>query len=615
MAPKNTRVKKIKSKKGRNPGEGNQSAVEVMETNTQADGGKATQLDLQSDSVPTTVTTTESEKKRYGATRGPSTMSKLVIKKAQGKKFNNEFKIPKECESLVLKSASTKWRQFKSELTTDYVIPLKGDLKKFVAQRITEQSTVKAGWLKLGEKPVRAIFWKKARMTKECIVVDPDLAVVMKRIDNLLEIKERGEFQPSGSDDVFARALETPEHSGRVRGVGSYVNTKLWFDLPKEKKCRTTKTELEARDRQRDEEMERIRQEMERTKQEMERTKQETKRTKQEMAELKSLISASNLTGSPLSDNARFQEKAGPKEGVKVACVLTKMKEMNIDDEIEYVGEEPPSPEKKAPRSCKLSVDNIKNKVAFGTIFDDPVNFAVHRVPIIIERKDSRRRKKKKNQLQRPFSMFKEVEVADSVPKGFNLLYKHAITIMKETGDSIVIPCDTEVFGCERVIYILHENLIALLKFEEIGQAAISAHMSYLHGVVLANNDLDMFAFFDPGATFTLNKEFERYFVQRLTDGCDRVFLMPYNFNAMKTFNAQTGRGNIVRKIKNLVGYPKQPGGPECGYVVMRYMKDIIEDKEMTFITKWANKSRKSYKMEELDVVRIEALAYIQDKI
>ncbi|XP_074351361.1 uncharacterized protein LOC141690463 [Apium graveolens] len=72
---------------------------------------------------------------------------------------------------------------------------------------------------------------------------------------------------------------------------------------------------------------------------------------------------------------------------------------------------------------------------------------------------------------------------------------------------------------------------------------------------------------------------------------------------AMKTFNAQTGRGNIVPKIKNLVGSPKQLGGHECGYVVMRYMKD------------WANKSLKSYKIKELDVVRIEALGHIQDKI
>ena len=32
-------------------------------------------------------------------------------------------------------------------------------------------------------------------------------------------------------------------------------------------------------------------------------------------------------------------------------------------------------------------------------------------------------------------------------------------------------------------------------------------------------------------------------------------------------------------------GSPKQPGSHECGYVVMRYMKDIIDDKELTFVS------------------------------
>ena len=68
---------------------------------------------------------------------------------------------------------------------------------------------------------------------------------------------------------------------------------------------------------------------------------------------------------------------------------------------------------------------------------------------------------KDKNELQRVVALFNKVEVANNVPNGFKLLYKLATTIMKETGDSVAIPCDSEVFGCEKVIYILHENLIA----------------------------------------------------------------------------------------------------------------------------------------------------------
>ncbi|XP_074346475.1 uncharacterized protein LOC141685261 [Apium graveolens] len=83
----------------------------------------------------------------------------------------------------------------------------------------------------------------------------------------------------------------------------------------------------------------------------------------------------------------------------------------------------------------------------------------------------------------------------------------------------------------------------------------------------------------------------------------------------IKQVNSQTGRGNKAPKIKNLVGSPKQPGGVECGYVVMRYMKEIIEDREISFTSKWATKNRKSYTLEELDQVRCDVIDFIQDKM
>jgi Ulp1 family protease len=36
----------------------------------------------------------------------------------------------------------------------------------------------------------------------------------------------------------------------------------------------------------------------------------------------------------------------------------------------------------------------------------------------------------------------------------------------------------------------------------------------------------------------------------------------------------------------NKKGAPKQPGGHECGYYVMRYMRDIIDDETLGFPTK-----------------------------
>ncbi|KAL1809206.1 hypothetical protein ACET3Z_026196 [Daucus carota] len=68
-------------------------------------------------------------------------------------------------------------------------------------------------------------------------------------------------------------------------------------------------------------------------------------------------------------------------------------------------------------------------------------------------------------------------------------------------------------------------------------------------------------------------------------------------------------------KVKNLLGTPKQPSGYECAYAVMRYMKEIIEDKDFSFHKKWMSKSRKCYEMDELDEVRNEALGFIEQYI
>lgn len=84
---------------------------------------------------------------------------------------------------------------------------------------------------------------------------------------------------------------------------------------------------------------------------------------------------------------------------------------------------------------------------------------------------------KQKTELQKLQENFGKMKINKNVPKEYKVLYKHALVFMKATGESIPIPCDSDVFGTEKTIYILHENIKALLEFDMIGQAAISAYM------------------------------------------------------------------------------------------------------------------------------------------
>lgn len=114
---------------------------------------------------------------------------------------------------------------------------------------------------------------------------------------------------------MLTTALGTPEHSGRVRGVGGFVTPKMFFNLPKERKPAITKAELLARDRVLQEEL---------------------VRTRREMAELKSLFTGSNQQSPNFSERASCQ----PVEGEP------KAKEILVNDDCLAYDQPPPSEKK-----------------------------------------------------------------------------------------------------------------------------------------------------------------------------------------------------------------------------------------------------------------------------
>ncbi|XP_074347478.1 uncharacterized protein LOC141686337 [Apium graveolens] len=323
-----------------------------------------------------------------------------------------------------------------------------------------------------------------------------------------------------------------------------------------------------------------------------------------------------------------------------------------------------------AQRSCELSVERLENKVAFGMVYPYEHNLTdlVHGVDIPIGHQcvsvdglikpdallpaETRGddimtvRDALGSFLAWPEELISYTNIADlkaqflqakpgaKVPKGFKLLYKHVITWMKTTGVSIQVRCEPNVFGHEKTIYLLHENVVSLLEFEMLGQAVVASYMAHLHSEIREIPELEeTFTFIDPGSTYHVNADFEAYILNRLREGNpDRLFFLPHNQNmhwilvviwegeiyilnplphptqfselekalsrALKSYNSETGRGNKMGKAKFLSGSPKQPGGIECAYVIMRYMKEIIDDDRLNFTKKWLAKTRSCYSIE-----------------
>lgn len=135
---------------------------------------------------------------------------------------------------------------------------------------------------------------------------------------------------------MLTTALETPEHSGRVRAVGGYISPKAYFNLPRQR--RITKDELLARDKQRSEELQKTKDEL-----------------MGEIAKLKAMIAAGASNPSPSSAkscNFIAGEEAATAAKNKIAKELvledaqkeiTAEKEVTTEKEVMDVDPPPPS--------------------------------------------------------------------------------------------------------------------------------------------------------------------------------------------------------------------------------------------------------------------------------
>ncbi|BBH07006.1 hypothetical protein Prudu_018802 [Prunus dulcis] len=133
---------------------------------------------------------------------------------------------------------------------------------------------------------------------------------------------------------------------------------------------------------------------------------------------------------------------------------------------------------------------------------------------------------------------------------------------------------------------------------EEIGATVVAVYMS-------------MVGFIDP-ATVSANSgtvaERSRLVAARLqkTDG-EQIFMMPYNPGRHWILLIVRAKKETVYFLDPLPGTPKQPSSVECGYYVMRFMRDIIMDPSLGFENKYAKGNQEaSYPQEAIDEVRNE---------
>ncbi|XP_024179791.2 uncharacterized protein LOC112185725 [Rosa chinensis] len=187
----------------------------------------------------------------------------------------------------------------------------------------------------------------------------------------------------------------------------------------------------------------------------------------------------------------------------------------------------------------------------------------------------------------------------------------------------------------------------------EVTGNCIVVYQRYLLDLLTRYKMLDMVAFVDPSMIGAIrygdgHAQSQHIKDRLLTAKPNQIFLLPYNADnhwmltvvnpeentvyfmdplkrrlptgewrsivdtAIAMYNAHKGKkGRSSVLWKNLAGIPPQPSSTECGYFVMRYMRDIIEDKDLSFVRKWERRSNYMYSQEDIDVIRNEWAKFV----
>ncbi|KAL6209102.1 hypothetical protein ACLB2K_020045 [Fragaria x ananassa] len=149
-----------------------------------------------------------------------------------------------------------------------------------------------------------------------------------------------------------------------------------------------------------------------------------------------------------------------------------------------------------------------------------------------------------------------------------------------------------EIFGHPTKAVIFRKDVHVMAHMTELTSSCIIFYISYLNEVLKKSQMTDMVGFVDPNHTSALGCgtpiEHSKNLMNRFKDGTNcQIYLVPHNSGGIKFYYARKMKKSSRVSVQwiPLLGIPEQKDGKTCAYLVMRYMKDIIADKDLEFST------------------------------
>ncbi|CAB4279714.1 unnamed protein product [Prunus armeniaca] len=381
---------------------------------------------------------------------------------------------------------------------------------------------------------------RKSMNSKRRGAINVDKKIVAKdEEEKLLKEKEEGLITISGYNDVLAMALGTPEHGGRGRGVA--IDKKMMEEQQKKHEAA-----------------------------------QELLQKQIEMLKVAISGQTCNVSNSPRIPNiSHMSEKASTNIPLKFMEVAAgkEVCEDGCDDVVEQIEVEANKIANwlSAQRTILLQVAQLLTSMCLNSLLHNvplgeenvrvSVNYALNGasplpIPVkgvlntvedavgsqvawpedlIVFLDDIVEKKKKTTKEKLAKSLFQSI--LETIPKSCKILYGFAQKLMSQ-GQTLASYIDEDVFGVEKMIYVLKEDVISFIQMNGIGHAFIDSMImvnSYLYKLVKDQEWEPMIAFMDPSRTFhdpNSSDEARRvqYIVKALNQASiDSIFLISYN--------------------------------------------------------------------------------------
>ncbi|KAL5547218.1 hypothetical protein UlMin_006905 [Ulmus minor] len=594
-----------------------------------------------------------SEKKKKQP-RGPTYMPKVIRKKIQGERMPVSI----NRRGQFVGHNGTELQSYLGVLARQNV-PISFPSWPKVSRELKDKIWEQAQQTQSGttEDVERHELWKIAHQTKSGAYANEEVKNIVAKMDEIIEKQKEGAISFSGGEDVLTAALG-PEHSGYVRARGFGTTPTTYFNVPR----RSTKDDIIK-----------LLLENERKLREQERKGWEAKLAalEDEIRSLKAGHSSNqNAFGTPrhsfsAQNYCRDETSKGHAVNDDIIQVIGesnalkgKSCKLAVDDTgkvvalgtIIFSGDT-----ERVVCGVKLGEDNYCVSVDMEVDGDAIIPFQIKSHPMLVKDALSQHvpwpkrlvyvnEKKVCKPIKGKLSLTKTNDVGDKmVPWTLELLKKHAETKM-DCDKSIQGHLPEELFGERRTAFIFEDDIVKFCCMKQIGQTCIVLYMSYLYLELKKKNWGQMYGFIDPNRfSYNVGKPQARAdtLANRMKDAIeDQIFLAPYNanshwllvaidpFNNSAYFMDSMGRKapndvkdavklglrlwNTERKVHSgtfKFQAPQQPGGVECGYYVMHFMKDIVEKHILSTSEKAFD--TKTYSQEEIDELRNEWAVYV----